>query len=156
MSHVARQRLNERIGDAERSAAADQLSEHFSAGRVTAEEFDERLEAIMAARTTGELWRQLADLPVPARKSPTAAPVAPRQPGISATTAALSVSAIVFCLLSIMGVALLTFGSMFTVFSIGLAVAASTALGYGLGVVQSKRRDRREVEAAARRLELDR
>ncbi|NLT31400.1 MAG: DUF1707 domain-containing protein [Propionibacterium sp.] len=59
----ARVRLRQRIGDAERNVAAEQLSTHFAAGRITNEEFDQRLTKVMAARTTEDLWRQLSDLP---------------------------------------------------------------------------------------------
>ena len=38
-----------RIGDAERDAAAADLGEHFTAGRLTLEELHERLEAVFAA-----------------------------------------------------------------------------------------------------------
>ena len=40
-----------RIGDAERDAAAADLGEHFTAGRLTLEELHERLEAVFAAKT---------------------------------------------------------------------------------------------------------
>jgi hypothetical protein len=52
-----------RIGDAERDEVARQLREHYAAGRLTSEEFDERLEACLAARTTGDLQRLTEDLP---------------------------------------------------------------------------------------------
>jgi fatty acid desaturase len=41
------------------------LSQHAAAGRLTAEELDERLDAAYAARTHGELERLLEDLPGP-------------------------------------------------------------------------------------------
>ena len=52
-----------RIGDAERTAAADELGEHFAQGRLTAEEHRERLDRVMAARTASELTPLFADLP---------------------------------------------------------------------------------------------
>lgn len=58
-----RVKLRQRIGDAERNVAAEQLSTHFAAGRITNEEFDQRLGQVMSARTTEDLWRQLSDLP---------------------------------------------------------------------------------------------
>ena len=48
-----------RIGG--RTAAA--LSEHYAAGRLTLEEFQERLDKVHAATTLGELARLMADLP---------------------------------------------------------------------------------------------
>ena len=56
-----------RIGDAERDAAAADLGEHFTAGRLTLEELHERLEAVFAAKTFGQLARIMSDLPGPGR-----------------------------------------------------------------------------------------
>lgn len=52
-----------RAADADREQAAAGLREHFAAGRLTSEEFDERLDGIYAARTLGELEDLMADLP---------------------------------------------------------------------------------------------
>lgn len=52
-----------RIGDAERDAAVSSLGEHFAAGRLTREEFDERLERAWAAKTTEEVDPLFVDLP---------------------------------------------------------------------------------------------
>ena len=52
-----------RIGDAERDAAASDLGEHYAAGRLTLDELHERLEAVFAAKTFGQLASVLADLP---------------------------------------------------------------------------------------------
>ena len=46
---------NLRIGDAERDEAIVLLREHMSAGRITAEECDERMSAALTAKTRGEL-----------------------------------------------------------------------------------------------------
>lgn len=57
-----------RASDAEREHAADQLREHCAAGRLTPDEFDQRIDAALSARTVGELRALLADLPpLPAR-----------------------------------------------------------------------------------------
>lgn len=56
-----------RIGDAERDAAATDLGEHYAAGRLTLDELNERLDAVFAARTFGQLSRIMADLPGPGR-----------------------------------------------------------------------------------------
>ena len=56
-----------RIGDAERDAAAADLGEHFTAGRLTLEELHERLAAVFAAKTFGQLARIMSDLPGPGR-----------------------------------------------------------------------------------------
>jgi uncharacterized protein DUF1707 len=57
-----------RIGHAEREQAATALGEHFSAGRLDAQEFDDRVQRVYSAKTAGELEPLFADLPRP--KSP--------------------------------------------------------------------------------------
>jgi DUF1707 SHOCT-like domain len=52
-----------RASDADRDRVASLLQEHHAAGRLTAEEFAERMEAALRARTLGELDELLADLP---------------------------------------------------------------------------------------------
>jgi hypothetical protein len=52
-----------RIGDAERTAAADELGEHYAQGRLSTEEHHERLDRIWAARTRSELAPIFSDLP---------------------------------------------------------------------------------------------
>jgi len=52
-----------RIGDAERDAAAADLGEHYAAGRITLDELHERLDAVFASKTLGQLTRVMADLP---------------------------------------------------------------------------------------------
>jgi len=54
-----------RIGDAEREAAVEALGEHFAAGRLTKDEYDERAERAWAARTSSQLYPLFADLPRP-------------------------------------------------------------------------------------------
>jgi hypothetical protein len=53
-----------RIGDAERDRAIAALGDHFAAGRLSREEFDERVETAMQARFDNELGPLFADLPV--------------------------------------------------------------------------------------------
>ena len=52
-----------RASDSDRDAVVSDLSEHFQAARLTAEEFDERTGRALVARTWGELGDLLADLP---------------------------------------------------------------------------------------------
>ena len=52
-----------RIGDAERDEALDTLGDHFAAGRLTREEFDERSERALGARFDSELEPLFGDLP---------------------------------------------------------------------------------------------
>jgi hypothetical protein len=66
-----------RIGDADREAAATRLREHYATGRLTLDEFQQRLDAVFAAKTDVELAKISADLPY---ASPHAAPWPPQQP----------------------------------------------------------------------------
>jgi hypothetical protein len=52
-----------RASDADRERTAQLLREHHAVGRLTAEEFEDRLEQVFQARTLGELDALLADLP---------------------------------------------------------------------------------------------
>lgn len=52
-----------RISDEQRERAAQDIREHFAAGRLTDEELSERVHAVYSARTEGELKTLLADLP---------------------------------------------------------------------------------------------
>jgi hypothetical protein len=54
-----------RIGDAERDRAVALLSEHFVAGRLTQEEFEERSDHATRARYGDDLTPLFADLPDP-------------------------------------------------------------------------------------------
>ena len=53
-----------RASDADRDRATALLREHHAAGRLTAEEFNERMDAALNAKTVGEIDELLADLPV--------------------------------------------------------------------------------------------
>jgi hypothetical protein len=52
-----------RASDADRERTVELLREHHAVGRITAEEYDERLNKVFAAKTLGELDGLLADLP---------------------------------------------------------------------------------------------
>lgn len=52
-----------RVSDAEREQAAGALRENLAEGRLTLEEFSERLDAAFAAKTYGELDALMIDLP---------------------------------------------------------------------------------------------
>jgi hypothetical protein len=55
--------FNVRVGDAERDAAAAQLREHYTVGRLTLDELNERLDQAFAARTRADLNAVTRDLP---------------------------------------------------------------------------------------------
>ena len=52
-----------RASDADRDRVTALLREHHAAGRLTAEEFHERMDQALEAKTLGELDELLADLP---------------------------------------------------------------------------------------------
>ncbi len=52
-----------RVGDADRERAAELLRIHATAGRLTTDELEQRLEHVYAARTGRELRGELSDLP---------------------------------------------------------------------------------------------
>lgn len=55
----------QRIGDAERTAAMEALGEHLRAGRLDPHEYDDRVLAVTAARTRADLDPLFVDLPAP-------------------------------------------------------------------------------------------
>lgn len=64
-----------RVSDAERQATADQLKAHFTAGRLDMDEYDERLQRALSARTGRDLHDLMRDLP-----SESTAPTQPPRP----------------------------------------------------------------------------
>lgn len=63
-------RADIRVSDAERDQAVAELGEHFQAGRLTPEEFDERSGHALQARTGRDLTALFGDLPRPAVADP--------------------------------------------------------------------------------------
>jgi hypothetical protein len=71
-----------RASDADREAVADTLRDAHAEGRLTLEEFEERLDRALAAKTIGELATLTQDLPalngsIQAPATPVGAPVTP-------------------------------------------------------------------------------
>jgi Domain of unknown function (DUF1707) len=83
-----------RASDADRDAVVSDLGEHFQAGRLTADELDERTGRALTARTWGELRAVLADLPA---TRPAPSPVMSRRaaPPVPTVLAGLAVVALV-------------------------------------------------------------
>jgi hypothetical protein len=78
-----------RIGDKERDAAVTALGEHYVAGRLTKEEYDERSAVAWQAKTNADLAPLFVDLPLLKPPQPVTnamaqrgagAPVSPRRP----------------------------------------------------------------------------
>jgi hypothetical protein len=71
-----------RVSDADRDQAIAELSEHFQAGRLTQEEFEDRSGRALRARTGSDLGELFADLPRGTAAAPRAGgPVAGQAPG---------------------------------------------------------------------------
>lgn len=68
-----------RIGDTERDAAISALADHYAAGRLTKDEYDERAERANAARFNDDLAPLFADLPTPTPARHTAEPAPSRR-----------------------------------------------------------------------------
>jgi cbb3-type cytochrome oxidase subunit 3 len=52
------------VSDNERDYTVSLLRRHWLSGRLTAEEFEERVDEALHARSAGDLWRALRALPV--------------------------------------------------------------------------------------------
>lgn len=70
-----------RIGDREREAAVAALGEHYVAGRLTKEEFDERTGVAWQARTSSDLAPLFYDLPALQAPRPSKTPAPWPTPG---------------------------------------------------------------------------
>ncbi|WP_405144551.1 DUF1707 domain-containing protein [Sphaerisporangium sp. NBC_01403] len=70
-----------RASDGDRDRVAAALREHCAEGRLTMEEFNERLELVYAGRTFGDLQKLTADLPdIDLRARPAAAQSPAKRP----------------------------------------------------------------------------
>jgi Domain of unknown function (DUF1707) len=89
------------VSDREREYTVGVLREHWLSGRLTAEEFEQRVAEAWQARFADDLWRALRWLPV---ESPPAPPARPKR-GSGTASLVLGIAAI--CLL------FLSFGLLF-------------------------------------------
>jgi hypothetical protein len=63
-----------RVSDQEREVVAQELRDHFAAGRLSDDELSERLERAYGAKTAAELAALRADLPAPSTEITVATP----------------------------------------------------------------------------------
>ena len=92
-----------RVSDADRDRALAELSEHYQAGRLTLEEFDERSGEALKAKTARELTGLFTDLPVGRALLPSAVAVPEARahaPAVRAWVAAATLSAVVIVVLA--------------------------------------------------------
>jgi hypothetical protein len=70
-----------RVSDADRDRAIAELSEHYQAGRLATEEFEDRTGRALTARTSADLAALFTDLPRRQAPVTSAAASAPASPG---------------------------------------------------------------------------
>ena len=71
-------RADVRVSDAERNDVVDQLSRHTGDGRLTLDEFEERVDQALNAKTVGELEGALRGLPRARVRGPRRSDFGPR------------------------------------------------------------------------------
>lgn len=123
--------LGQRVGDTERSLVCEQLSLHYSEGRLDPEELEERLSAAMSARTRADLLVLTRDLPATpaAGTAGSASPAPPSAARMAAVLVLLATSGI--CLLMILLSLVVSPGwAVGAVFGGSLAVVGGIAIGY--------------------------
>ena len=119
-----------RIGDAERDLVIDQLADHHAAGRLTLQEFEDRMAAASTARTGADLAVLTADLPAPP------SPPTPRSPARPAARR-LQLDPAVRTYLAVMALLWL----IWLVTGAGYPWPLWPMLGWGIGVAGRYRRD---------------
>ena len=72
--------LTQRVADADRDRTVNALREHVVEGRLTLDEFSERMGAALQARTRGELDAVMADLPASEQRNRVGSSVTPQVP----------------------------------------------------------------------------
>ena len=92
-----------RIGDAERNATIEALKQHCADGRLTLDEYSDRLDEVYAARTQGDLAAALRELP----RLPRAAAGRPARRGFDMTAVRFPVPALFLALFILGGAGIL-------------------------------------------------
>jgi Zn-dependent membrane protease YugP len=98
-----------RVSDADRDQALSELSAAFQAGRITADEFDQRSGQTLRSRTGKELTALLADLPVERVPATRTSTIDPARRAVAARVAAVAAVA-AFCFATTAAVAALGTG----------------------------------------------
>lgn len=143
-----------RVGDAERAACCNDLSDHFAAGRLRADELELRLDAAVRAVTEMDLRRLVADLPVttPPPPPPPALPPPPAAVAAAGWSAVTVLALVVFavCALTAGGL-LLVLGAVNPLLFVGACLGGSAAFVGGVsGTVLWNRAHRRWEPTAPR------
>lgn len=139
-----------RVGDAERAACCNDLSDHFAAGRLRADELELRLDAAVRAVTEVDLRRLVADLPV---TTPPPTPAPPPAAVAAASWSAVTVLAlVVFAVCALVaGGLLLVLGAVNPLLFVGACLGGSAAFVGGVSGTVLWNRARRRWEPTAPR-----
>lgn len=91
-AHLVARVPSHRASDSDRELVAEQLRHAAGEGRLTLDELEQRLDAVYAARTYGQLDGLVSDLPVPVKQSRAPRPGVPRwAPAAAAVTLLIAV-----------------------------------------------------------------
>ena len=92
-----------RVSDAERDQAVAELSEHYQSGRLTLEEFDDRSNRALQARTGTDLGALFTDLPKSMVTGPAASPVpaVPADPGLRRRSGPSVARVVIACVIAV-------------------------------------------------------
>ncbi len=135
-----------RVGDAERAACCETLSDHFAAGRLRADELELRLDAAVRAVTEVDLRRLVADLPAarPSTSPSTSPPPAVAGTGWSAVTA---VAVVVFAVCALVaGGLLLVLGAVNPLLFVGACLGGGAAFAGGVSGTVLLQQGRRRLD----------
>jgi hypothetical protein len=112
-----------RASDAERDRVVGLLKQHFADGRLSLDEFSERMDVAYQARTRGELVTTLRELPVLAQPLP--APTVPRparrraHPSLPMAAFPLAMLAIILVMLLVVSRGMILWPMFFLLFWLG-------------------------------------
>lgn len=133
-----------RIGDIERDLTCDELAKHYSAGRLSEDEMQERMSRAIDARTAADLYGLLSDLPRPNPRPeaiPALVPAQPRGRAIDAFIGFISISAAICLVLLFLATSLSYPPAALLVFLGGLggSVAVLGAWHFSRGITVTRR-----------------
>jgi Domain of unknown function (DUF1707) len=114
------------VSDHEREYTVGLLRGHWLSGRLTADEFEQRVEEACRARFAADLWQALRALPVPA---PPAAPARPAQSHSGTASLVLGIATLCLFFFSFGLLFFFTLPMAITAWALGRAARRSGAAG---------------------------
>ncbi len=132
-----------RASDADREHISERLRHAAGEGRIAAEELEERLEAVFAARTYGELDAVVVDLPgTPARRRERS-----RTPALPHPAMIVAIVVLLPVLVSMLIAAVVVITTLFTAWAVVLAIGWWV---FGRGHIHPRSRYRRALHTYGR------